>query len=120
MHGYIATGGTYCYAAPVSKLLVVNDTTLLNPTGNGPSPPEGRCYLYPNPTTGEFLLAMTPGTCEYPVTAQIYNAFGVRVKEVLLEEGKTHRFSLADEPPGIYFLLLRSGNWQEVLKVIRR
>jgi hypothetical protein len=63
---------------------------------------------------------MTPGTCEYPVTAQIYNAFGVRVKEVLLEDGKTHRFSLADEPPGIYFMLLRSGDWKEVLKVIRR
>ena len=119
LHGYIAASGPWCFAAPVNKLMTVNDSSNHNP--GLPQASDGECcFIYPNPTPGEFMLSANPGDTKFPLKAQIYNAMGVLIKERMLESSHTHRFSLADQPPGIYFLVLRSGDWYEMLKVIRR
>lgn len=115
MHGYIHVSGDYCYATPTTKLTEVsNSETILSG-----DPATGISYIYPNPTTGDFTLAVSPDNYQWPINAQIYNAFGVLIHEAILQKGSKHRFGMSNQAPGIYFLVIRSGEKTEMFKVIR-
>jgi hypothetical protein len=121
LHGFIEPGGQYCYTAPVSKLYVSDDSTLVTQenSGNISVSRNGTCLIYPNPTKGEFTLSVLEDLYQWPVKAQIFNAFGILIKESFLEKGAKHKFNLSDSAPGVYFLVIHHGGQTEVLKIIR-
>ena len=124
LHGYITTTGQYCIPGTVINPLTASDSSTVKGdfTGieNDLEPPGSRfCYIYPNPTSGEFNLVLSSNNREWPVNVRIYNAYGALVKETILDKGRTHLFSLAEQKPGIYFLHIRHGDNTEMEKVIR-
>jgi hypothetical protein len=123
MHGYITTNGQYCIPLPTSNPMVATDSVMnVGPTGLAyEQEPTGSrfCYIYPNPTNGEFNLVLSSANQEWPVTVRIYNAYGLLVKETMLHEGRSHRLSLIEQKPGMYILHIGHGSNTDVEKVIR-
>jgi PKD repeat protein len=125
LHGYITTNGQYCDPWPgINPLVASPDSSAIKGGFAGfesiPEPHENKfCYIYPNPTTGEFNLVLSSANREWPVTVRIYNAYGSLVKEAILNEGKSHRLSLIEQKPGLYIMHIGHGNNTDVEKVIR-
>jgi len=126
MHGYITTTGEYCSSLPIPppNHLVAADSTTRKPGVTGFADDQGPkgsnfCYIYPNPTNGEFNLVLSSENREWPIHVRIYNTYGAFVKESLIHEGISHRFSLAEQKPGMYILHIDHGSTMEVKKVIR-
>ncbi|MCX6269326.1 MAG: PKD domain-containing protein [Bacteroidetes bacterium] len=123
MHGYITTTGQYCIPLPPSNPLVAVDSSLQDGStglGDNPELPGSRfCFIYPNPTNGDFNLVLSTENRDWPVTVRIYNAYGALVKETMLVEGRSHLFSLREQKPGVYILHIGHGTTTEVEKVIR-
>jgi len=124
MHGYITTNGQYCVPVTPANPLVASDSVLFKGGATGlegiREPPGTRfCYIYPNPTHGDFRLVLSSKNREWPVNVRIYNAYGLVVKEIVLKEGQLHQISLRYETPGVYLLHIGHGSMTEVEKVIR-
>jgi hypothetical protein len=124
MHGYITTNGQYCVPQTWSNPLVASDSSIvkggLTGIDHDREPPDSKfCYIYPNPTNGDFRLILSSGNRVWPVSVRIYNAYGVLVKETILTEGRSYLLSLRDQKPGIYFLYIGHGGGTEIEKVIR-
>ena len=124
MHGYITPNGQYCIPGQGYNPIVASDSSkwkgISTEYDGGNEPPGSKfCYIYPNPTTGEFSLVLSSENREWPVTVRIYNAYGAFVKEAILNEEKSHRLSLTEQKPGLYILYIGHGNNTEVEKVIR-
>jgi PKD repeat protein len=123
LHGYIATTGDYCYPALSANSLANSGPAneKVTPAGwsHGVTEPGSKfCYVYPNPTKGEFNLVLSSANREWPVTVKIYNAYGAFIKEAILNEGKPHRLSLIGQKPGLYIIYVGHGSNTEVEKVI--
>jgi Leucine-rich repeat (LRR) protein len=71
--------------------------------------------LYPNPTNGDFTITGLElvGT----VSSLILTDMNGKLVKVL--DTKATKFSMASIKPGVYFLNIRSGNNQEVLKIVK-
>jgi PKD repeat protein len=124
LYGYITTTNDYCYPSYTVNPLVSANPGNVKITPDGITSPDGKpadkfCWLYPNPTNGDFNLVLSAENSEWPVKVQLYDAVGAFVKEVILDHGGTHRLSLTEQAPGIYFLHIRHGSMVEMEKVIR-
>jgi hypothetical protein len=76
--------------------------------------------VYPNPTTGNFILELKDLSTADPVKVDIYGMCGEKIiTEVMKREGK-HPFSLSGRPPGVYFIRLTSDNRVETVKIIKQ
>ena len=122
LRGYITNNGQYCSSA--YNPLVASDNSCINGTlaviENDREPPGRKfCYIYPNPTNGEFNLVLSSENRDWPVNVQIYNTYGILIMETTLTEGRSNLFSLREQKPGIYFLHVGHGSSMEVEKVIK-
>ena len=122
LRGYITNNGQYCSSA--YNPLVASDTSRIKGSLAGienDREPPGRkfCYIYPNPTNGEFNLVLSSENRDWPVNVQIYNTYGILIMETTLTEGRSNLFSLREQKPGIYFLHVGHGSSMEVEKVIK-
>jgi hypothetical protein len=123
MHGYISTNGQFCIPLYIPNPIVASDSAkakgTVAETGSRIEPPGGKfCYVYPNPTKGEFNLVLSSANRDWPVNVRIYNAYGAFIKEAILNEGKPHRLSLIGQKPGLYIIYVGHGSNMEVEKVI--
>jgi PKD repeat protein len=78
--------------------------------------------LYPNPSTGEFIVRVKV-TAVSTVNYRLINMLGQTVaeKEVNLVQGtRTERFDLSDQPEGIYLLRMEINGKQHFRKVVKR
>jgi hypothetical protein len=78
-------------------------------------------YSYPNPFSGETRIRfMLPSECQ--VNIQVYNALGQQIAtladEPMTEGSHTRVFNAMNNPPGIYFCLIRAGASRQVIKMM--
>lgn len=91
-------------------------TDIITATENEPDKPKVR--LYPNPNLGDFTLEITDDTW-LGATASIHNIIGSEVDQRTVTLGE-NSYSIPDCQPGIYFLTLRQGELQKVLRFMKR
>jgi hypothetical protein len=116
MHGYITTIGEFCSAFKTSAL----ESTMDDPAI--PEPDEAitassSFRIYPNPTTGRFVLEVNE---KGEVMAEIYGMYGKRVMYERLYGQNRYELSLEGMPPGVYILRFISGTNLETVKIIKR
>jgi len=119
LHGYITTSGQYCGSLKTS--LVTNPE---NRNPDIPAASEGLTNplfrIYPNPTTGNFILELT-GEVQYgKIAVEIYGTWGEKVLSTTLNGERKQELSLSDKPTGVYFIRVVTGEKTETLKIIRQ
>ena len=83
---------------------------ILDVEEDGPSTGSGTLTVYPNPTNGDFTIALRQ-------TSQInvYNAMGQQILNLNEASGLQH---LHLDATGVYFVRISNGNGVEVKKVV--
>ncbi|MCK9420988.1 MAG: PKD domain-containing protein [Bacteroidales bacterium] len=119
MSGYITTTDQYC---GVSGLLPkVNETS----NTNTEKPTIGSHVfqsfkVFPNPTTGNFILEL-PGEIEsMQYHVEVYGMRGDKVLSEVLNGERRHEFLISDRPMGVYFIRVISENTTETAKIIKQ
>ncbi|NBW30461.1 MAG: T9SS C-terminal target domain-containing protein, partial [Flavobacteriales bacterium] len=97
-----------CTDTSVAVLTVVNNAGTNDISAS-------KLSIYPNPTNGDFTITGLEllGT----VSSLTLNDMNGKVVKVL--DTKATKFSMASIKPGVYFLNIKSGNKQEVLKIVK-
>jgi hypothetical protein len=97
-----------------------------NPSGEPVTdPPAGKITsssglaIYPNPTDGIFTLQFSDGIIESGCSVIICNSTGRPVHSQSLGNSVSYRFSLSNQPAGIYFVRIISAGNSEVLKILK-
>ncbi len=119
LHASITTQCTGCGLTKNSY----SDSSRLNDKDNrggiSIDPSGSSIHVYPNPTTGSFILELLHKTGNDHILVEIYNAQGKKLSTENLTNEVRHVFSLSDRPVGIYFLRVINGEGVETIKVIR-
>lgn len=113
MHGYIAPSSPWCVTPSMPAV------TLAEHEKTG-SIQQASFKIYPNPTTGNFILELTGDLTAQNVTVDIYGMRGEKVASASLTGELRHEFSLSDSPVGLYFIRVISGDKSESLKIIKQ
>ena len=71
--------------------------------------------IYPNPTNGDFTIT----GLELVGTVSSLSLTDMNGKVVKVLDTKATKFTMASIKPGVYFLNIRAGNKQEVLKIVK-
>lgn len=85
---------------------------------NDPEPEKPKVQLFPNPTQGEFTLEINDDTW-LGATASIHNIIGQEMDQRKVSLGE-NAYNITDYQQGIYFLTLRQGELQNVLRFVKR
>ncbi|MEI7727549.1 MAG: T9SS type A sorting domain-containing protein, partial [Bacteroidota bacterium] len=114
MLGKISPGGPYCGELTPSIATVVtgeDDPALISK--------KVFFKIYPNPTTGIFTLELNGFDKSQTACIEIYGMRGEKIQRKEISVEQKQKFSLSDEPVGIYFIRVISGNRSETTKIIR-
>ena len=114
MHGYITTTGQYCGTKEVEISISQEEEPGKQPEG------KSGYRIYPNPTTGQFILEYSGEIMRRPITTEIFDMRGENVFRRKFEGSKKYEISLEGQLPGIYVLRVISGENAEVFKIIKR
>ncbi|MEI7982717.1 MAG: T9SS type A sorting domain-containing protein, partial [Bacteroidota bacterium] len=117
MWGYIAPSGPYCVNPSIP--VVVNEEKIIEAT-KSVSKEQSSIKIYPNPTTGNFILELPLDIQTEKVQVEVYGIWGKKVLTTTLNGERKHEFSLSDKPTGVYFIRLVSGDKTETLKIIKQ
>jgi hypothetical protein len=113
LHGYIAPAGPYCISPPSAPVFKETDEI-----ATGATPVFFK--IYPNPTSGNFILEIDPEKAAGQVNVEIFGMQGKKIISAAIPGERQHSFSLADQPVGLYFIRVTSGSHSEVGKIIRQ
>ncbi|MDF2453193.1 MAG: hypothetical protein K0S26_2697 [Bacteroidota bacterium] len=69
--------------------------------------------IYPNPNNGQFIVDLSSDR-----ELEISNILGERVINQFLSKGQ-NQINIIDQPAGIYFVKIKSGDKQQVIKIIK-
>ncbi|MCX6266574.1 MAG: T9SS type A sorting domain-containing protein, partial [Bacteroidetes bacterium] len=75
--------------------------------------------VYPNPTTGNFILEQKNGNQDGTMTVEIFNMIGKIVVSSELSGKIKHEFMFADMPAGLYFIRIINGDLRETIKLVK-
>lgn len=103
LHGYITQSGQYCTVPSNPVVFNQGEAKTAEATGIGTSI-AGSVKIYPNPTTGKFVLELSDEYTGAEVSATIYGIHGERIFSQDLTGNKKHEFTLAGRPVGVYFV----------------
>ncbi len=114
--GHITTTGQYCEGQTPSLVatLVQNDKVV------PPVLKEPKMKVYPNPTTGDFVLELNGIETFENTRVEIYSMTGEKISSTNLPVGKKHDLSISGHPHGIYLLQVVSGNNAETTRIIKQ
>jgi hypothetical protein len=114
MKGQISDNGEYCG----NKSAIVSATGL----GNENSLPVEfqKFNLYPNPTSGNFILEMKSVEQGEIAKLEIFNVFGEKVHMVMISGEARHEFNFTDMADGLYVVKISSSADVETIKLIKR
>jgi len=114
MHGYIAPTGPWCssLAPSIPSIVTTEDALPVNLV-------QASFKVYPNPTSGTFILEFIDRYPTDKVTVNIYGMRGEKVLSEVLKGGRKHEFSLSNRPPGIYLIHVITNNKSETAKIIK-
>lgn len=79
----------------------------------------GRFLLYPNPTTGNFILQQKEKTSFDNVSVEVYSMSGNRVMTDRMIGEKRREFVSSSLPAGIYFVKIAAGGYLETIKLVK-
>ena len=113
LHGYITGTGEYCFALPP----VLVKAGLSEQASNVHD--ESLFRIYPNPTTGTFMLELLHDFATTPLYAEVLGMRGEKVAGESFAGAGSHLFTLAGSPAGIYFVHVICGNRSETKKILK-
>ncbi|MDP1622124.1 MAG: S8 family peptidase [Bacteroidales bacterium] len=119
MHGYITTTGQFCS----SLKSVFSTSTVVNPEeqASDEMTVNGSFFkVYPNPTTGDFILELPGDEGSIDLSLEIYSMFGNEVVTEKLSGQTKYNLSLSEMQPGVYILHVISGSKVGTVKIIKR
>jgi len=117
LHGYI-TVSPCCGFGGSSPSIATNGSVV--DSNEAPSilqPGSAYFKVYPNPTSGNFVLELT-GDFTSTTSIEIFGMWGEKILTATLTEERKREFSLSDQPTGIYFIRVISGPKTASLKII--
>ncbi len=100
----------------IYNILLSATSELVADTQQEPDKP--KVQLFPNPNQGEFTLKIADDIWQ-GATATLHNIIGLEIdrRTVLLGENS---YNIPECQPGIYFLTLQRGDYQKVLRFVKR
>jgi hypothetical protein len=114
LFGYITQTNTYCGAtrAPMVAVKTGTDETPYN---------TDRLFfnLYPNPTTGNFILEQKGENAYGTVKVEIFSMNGAKVLTEKMTGEKRHEFHFGEMPNGLYFVKVVADDSVETIKVVK-
>jgi hypothetical protein len=114
MKGQISSNGEYCG----------NKSAIVSTAGQGDEnslPVELKEFkLYPNPTSGNFILEMKENRSGELTQVEIFNVFGEKVQTVMISGEDRHEFNFTGKADGLYFVKISSSADVETIKLIKR
>ncbi|MFH1160248.1 MAG: FISUMP domain-containing protein [bacterium] len=113
MWGYIAPSGPFCTTPSMPAVAATEDEIPL-------SVEQSSFKVYPNPTTGNFTLELFTINLEQWIYVEIYSMRGEKIITDSFTGEKRHVFSLSNQPVGIYFIRVITGEMAETGKIIKQ
>jgi len=114
MWGYISPNGPFC-VAPTMPAVITGEEELL------PIAAEKTFFkVYPNPTTGNFILEVKGEVLSEKLHVDVYGMQGEKVLTTEMDGEIKHEFSISDKPVGVYFIRVIVGSKAETLKIIKQ
>lgn len=113
LNGYIAPGGPMC--PPPGKGAVTTGTDQL-----GHIKLDSFYEIYPNPTTGGFVVELNGPDDPGAWMAEIYTMKGEKLFSMEMAGEKSHAFSLTGNPAGIYLIRVISNGNSGTTRIIKQ
>ncbi|MFZ4523909.1 MAG: PKD domain-containing protein, partial [Bacteroidales bacterium] len=113
MWGYIAPMGPFCQNPSMPASVVSGDTV-------SKETEQQFFKIYPNPTTGIFILEFNANQLSDKATLDVYGIRGEKVLTTALNNKGRQECSLTGLPGGIYFLRVNYGERFEMGKIIKQ
>jgi hypothetical protein len=118
LHGWI-TQTDYCCSILTSPLQpLAGEVSDPGPETNFPEK-EPVCRIFPNPTSGNFILKLSGGDGSSVTSVKICDMLGEEILDKQIIGTKTGEFSLAGVASGIYLVRVMSNGSAETLKLIK-
>jgi hypothetical protein len=118
LHAYISTNGAFCNN-PSSLVTSNNEETKIKPSLDTDFTSNSFFKVYPNPTTGNFILEITGEIPNKKLKVDVYGMWGEKLFTQELNGEKKHEFSLSSRPAGIYFIRVITGGHLNTTKLIK-
>jgi len=113
LHGYIAPSGPWCQTPSMPAVAMAENEIPRSIV-------QSSFKIYPNPTTGNFILEVTGESIVDKITVDVYGIWGEKVLSKVLKGDRKHEFSLSDKPSGVYFIRIITGDNAETVKIIKQ
>jgi hypothetical protein len=115
MHGYITTSNQYCGIQPPPMVAVISGQQETTKDIDRAS-----FKVYPNPTSGSFVLEFSDKTPEGKIDAVIFSMLGEKLLTYEMTGERSHELSLSGLPAGMYVIHLLTGTKTETVKIIKQ
>lgn len=115
LHGSITTTSAYCGAKGPSLVSIAEREANASSPGNS-----SFFKVYPNPTTGVFILELDDDCLRRESTVEIYSAMGEKTVMERLSGVKKHLFSLDSRPVGVYYVRVAANGTSGSVKIIKQ
>jgi hypothetical protein len=113
LHGYIATNNQYCVtpaspavAAATARIEQNHDASVFK--------------VYPNPTTGNFVVEVDPFDTRETIFVDVYGTQGEKLTSQEMTGKGVREFQLTGRPAGVYFVRLVSGKQVKTAKIVKQ
>jgi hypothetical protein len=115
MHGYITNSNQFCgsMAAPIVAVVTGVEGFVLEPV-------QSLFRVYPNPTTGDFILEFSDDAGSGKTGVEIFNVRGERVIKSEISGRTVDKLSLSGQPVGIYLVRVVAGGKSETARIVKQ
>jgi len=111
MYGYIVPAGPWCSSWPTAPMLMEGTMSRME---------KGTFFtIYPNPTTGKFILDLPAKENPESCRIELFDMRGVQIMSSALPEGRKHELSLSGNPPGIYLIRVIGSEKTGTIRLIK-
>ncbi len=116
LHGFITPEGNYCSALP--------PTAPASPASgyeqeSNPGKERNLVRIYPNPTTGRFVVEFSGDIPNGQCFIDIYDMQGEKIMTHTINGDRRKEFSLSGKPVGVYLIRIITRDWAETVKIIK-
>jgi len=121
--GYTAPSGPFCNPGGSLPQSIANGDSRDSSeriTTATKQPDEESFTIYPNPTSGRFMVELSGISSDQQVSIEICGMQGENVLKRTVTGEMQQEFSLENRPSGIYFIRIISGDMIETTKLIKR
>jgi PKD repeat protein len=113
LFGYISPGGPWCTGPAMPSIVAGTKTT-------GMETDHGSYTIYPNPTTGKFMVQWNSAETITTWVVEVYDMKGEKLYSTELSGEQMHEFSLSGKPNGIYMIRVIGGNTSGTTRIVKQ